>query len=71
MKTITQQEAVLKYVQTHKNGITSKEAFEKIGCTRLAAVISALNKKGYNIQRYRETVKGRYGNVSITRYKAV
>ena len=70
-RNITQQDSILRYIQQHKAGITSKEAFERFGCTRLAAVICALNRKGYNIQRQRETVKGRYGNVSITRYKAV
>jgi len=68
MKNNTQQGAILRYIQKNKKGITSKDAFEKFGCTRLSAVINALNKKGYNIQSERETVKGRYGNVSITRY---
>ena len=39
---MTQQNLILKYIQTHKRGITQKDAFEKFGCTRLSAVINAL-----------------------------
>lgn len=65
---MTQQNTVLKYLQTHKSGLTSKDAIEKFGCTRLSAVIKALKKKGYNITSSRETVYTRYGHVSIARY---
>ena len=68
---MTQREAVLKYIQTHKKGITSIDAVNKLGCTRLSAVVSALKKKGYNIDSSRETVTSRYGTVSVSRYKMV
>lgn len=68
MKNITQQDSILRFMQSHKTGITSKIAFERFGCTRLSAVIWALKHKGYKIISKNEKVKGRYGNVSITRY---
>lgn len=68
MKRITQRDSILRYMQSHKTGITSKIAFERFGCTRLSAVIWALKHKGYKIIAKDEKVKGRYGNVSITRY---
>ena len=60
---------ILKHLKTHKNGITSKDAIEAYGCTRLSAVISNLEKKGNRISHTRETVLTRYGNTSITRYR--
>jgi len=66
---MTQQNMIIKHLKTHpKAGITSKEAIERYSCTRLSAVIKAIEKKGYVIDRKRETVPTRYGNVSITRY---
>lgn len=65
---MTQQNLILKYIQTHKRGITQKDAFEKFGCTRLSAVINALKRKGYAIDSRRETVNTRYGHTSIARY---
>lgn len=66
---MTQKGAILYHLKTHKRGITSKEAIEKYGCTRLSAVIAALEDKGIQISHTRETVQSRYGNVSVTRYK--
>ena len=63
-----QQKMILKYLQSHKSGLTSKDAIEKFGCTRLSAVVKALKNKGYNINSTRETVNTRYGHVSIARY---
>lgn len=40
--------AILNYMKEH-NGITSKEAFEQFGVTRLAACIFDLRQKGYLI----------------------
>lgn len=66
---MTQQKEILNYIQTHKKGITSKIAIEKFGCTRLAAVIAALEKKGYVFEHSRETVLSRHGKTSVARYK--
>lgn len=64
----TQQDMILKHLKTRKKGITSKEAIEKYGCTRLSAVINALRKKGHKISVWRENVPTRYGNTSIAHY---
>lgn len=63
-----QQDLILKHLKTHKKGITSKDAFERYGATRLSGVIFHLKRKGYNIVSTRENVPTRYGNTSITRY---
>ena len=66
---MTQRDLILKHLRTHKKGITSMDAIMKYGCTRLSAVIRALEDKGNVIEHIPETVKTRYGKVSITRYK--
>lgn len=65
---MTQTNLILKHMQTHKRGITSKDAFEMYGCTRLSSIIFNLKRKGYRIASDRETVPTRYGNTSISRY---
>lgn len=65
---MTQRDAILKYLQSHKRGLTSKDAIEKFGCTRLSAVVKALEKKGHEINHVREVVPTRWGSTSITRY---
>ncbi len=52
--------AILNYMITHY-GITSKEAFEHLGVTRLSARIKDLRELGYNIITVMETGKTRYG----------
>ena len=53
-------QALLNYMIAHY-GITSKEAFEELGITRLAARIKDLRDLGYNIITVMETGKTRYG----------
>lgn len=59
---------VLEYMQ--ENGsITSFEAFHYIGCTRLAAQIFDLKKRGIRIKAETETAENRFGDkVSYKRY---
>ena len=45
-----------------KKNITSMEAIELYGETRLSAIIFNLRKKGYNIVNMNETGIDRYGN---------
>ena len=52
---------VLKYLQTH-GSITSMEAINLFGATRLSAIIFNLRKKGYNITSVDKTTKDRYGH---------
>ena len=63
-----QQAAVLAYIIQH-DSITSMEAFEHLGVTRLSAVVYNLKRKGYKIKSEPEQVKTRYGaTATISRY---
>lgn len=59
--------AVLEYLKRTKNGITSLEAIEMFGATRLSAIIFDLKDRGYIIKDRFEECVDRYGNVA--RYK--
>lgn len=66
----SQREAVVNHLKMHKNGITSKIAFERYGITRLSAVIFDLRKNGMSISTISETAKNRYGHTVVyARYK--
>lgn len=58
-----QRKAVLDHLQSGK-GITSMEAFQKYGATRLSAIIFDLRKLGYDIETHRCVGKTRYGDTS-------
>ena len=58
---MSQNEKILKYMLSHKNGITPIQAMEKFGCMRLSGRIHDLREKGYNISSELVTVKNRYG----------
>lgn len=61
----TQIEEVKKYLEKHKKGITSLEAIERFGATRLSGIIWKLrNKYGMNIVVDRKNVVTRYGTTS-------
>lgn len=59
----TQKSEVLKYMQTHA-GITSIQAIEKFGATRLSDIIFRLRKEGYEIETEQITKKNRYGHAT-------
>lgn len=42
---MTQKQKILSHLLDHPSGITSKEAFEQYGITRLAAVVHELRKE--------------------------
>lgn len=63
---IHQRGLVLKHLQTKKY-ITSWEAIEEYGATRLSAIIFDLRKAGWNIQDRWEVEYNRYGQ--RTRFK--
>ena len=66
----TQNEKILKYLQTHKRGLTAMQALDKFGCMRLASRISDLRKVGYIISREMIAVKDRDGDVRyVANYK--
>ena len=47
MKIESQADAILKYMETHKKGITPIDALELCGCFRLSARIWDLRHKGF------------------------
>ena len=64
----TQTSEVLNYLKIHKNGITSMQAFEMFGATRLASIIHRLRKR-HNIVSIVEDGVNRYGeSTSYCRY---
>ena len=66
---MTQKEAVLEWLKTD-GSITSMEAFEHLGITRLSAVVFDLRKLGYAISSEDMTITNRYGKqVHFSRYK--
>ena len=66
----TQISEVLKYLKRYRN-ITSMEAFEKFGATRLSDIVYKLRKRGYDIKTVMCEGKTRYGgrtSFAIYRY---
>ena len=48
----SQNKKILHYLETHKRGITSVEAFEKLRITRLASRIHDLRQMGYPVSTF-------------------
>ena len=57
----SQNKRLLRYLETHKRGITAVDAYEKLGIARLSARICDLRSRGNNISTYWETGANRYG----------
>ena len=56
------------YLRTHKRGISSMEAIDKFGATRLSGIIWYLkHKKGLNIGFEDVKTKNRYGHTTVYR----
>ena len=71
-KTKTQKSEVLKFMKSHKRGITSLQAIELFGATRLSDIIFRLRKDGYDIETQQITMKNRYGHpTTFACYKLV
>ena len=69
-KNKTQLSEVLRYLQTHKRGITQVQAFELFGATRLSDIIFRLRKLGWDIVTESVTAKNRYGHTTTyARYR--
>lgn len=65
----TQSSVVLAHMQEH-GSITSMEAFELYGVTRLSAVVFNLRAAGHSIESVTEHTTNRYGRrVSYARYE--
>lgn len=69
----TQINEVKKYLETHKKGLTSIEAIEMFGATRLSGIIHTLRRReGMNIETENKVVKTRYGHTTVVaNYKLV
>lgn len=63
-KTKSQKSEILRYLLTHKRGITSLQAIELFGATRLSDIIFRLRKEGYDIVTEMITQKNRYGHAT-------
>ena len=61
MTKTTHKQMVLKYLKTHKTGLTQKVAFEKYGILRLSGRIYDLRDDGYDIKTDMIAVKDRRG----------
>ena len=71
-KKITQEDRVLKYLQTHKRGITQDQATKVLGVSRLGARIFDLKEAGHIIDSDRIKVKNRYGEeVFVSQYHLI
>jgi len=65
-----QKDRILKYMQTHKRGITPQIAIEKFGCLRLSGRIWELRQDGYKIVTNIIEVPNRYGETCrVAQYK--
>lgn len=65
----TQNQRVVDYINRF-GSITTLEAFNDLGVTRLASRICDLTKQGYEFDKQFESAKNRYGDsVSYVRYK--
>ena len=72
MRTKSQNEMILKYLQTHKTGITPLQALQKFGCLRLSGRIYDLRDQGYNILTNMVDVKTSDGDVkTVAQYRLV
>lgn len=64
----TQLDALLNYF-IHNGSLTTFEAYERFGCTRLAARVLELKQKGYFFKKDPVKVTTRYGaKINVTRY---
>ena len=59
---MSQEKDILKYLKSHKRGITQRDAIELFGCYRLSARIADLRDAGWNIVTDREEGRNRYGD---------
>ena len=65
---VNQSTKILEYIKAH-GSITSLEAIQHIGCTRLSGRIFDLKKMGYNIVKNMEEVPTRDGTTRVAVYR--
>ena len=72
IKKMSQAQRVLRFMQTHKRGITALQAINAIGCLDLAGRIRDLREDGYEILGDWVYVTNRYGEkIRIKQYTLV
>ena len=72
IKKVTQAERVLRFMQSHRRGITALQALNSCGCFDLAGRIRDLKEDGYFIDGEFVEVKNRFGEkVRIKQYRLV
>ena len=64
----TQSDKILNYMKVN-GSITSLEAIQNFGCTRLSGRIYDLKKRGHNITSEYTTVPTRYGSTRVAVYR--
>ncbi|MCM1221572.1 MAG: helix-turn-helix domain-containing protein [Lachnospiraceae bacterium] len=57
-------EMLLDYIREHEEGITSKDAFELFGITRLSGRIFDLRERGHEILNFKESGPNRFGKTA-------
>ena len=63
---------VFEHLKNEKQGITSYQAYDKYGVTRLSSIIHRLRGDGFNIKSVKENGVNRYGElVNFVRYVLV
>lgn len=68
----TQCDKILKFMQTHKNGITGKQAYRIANSMNLPQRIYDLKHQGYKIEDQYISVKGEDGDIyRVKQYKLV
>lgn len=67
-KEMTQEARALRYLQTHKKGLTSIDFLTKLAIYRSSDVVYKLRKKGYPINMERKKVRNRYGETCNVAY---
>ena len=68
----TQCDQILRYMKTHKKGITALEALNLCGCLRLSGRIWDLRSIGYDIKSEMIAVRGAEGETKyVARYSLV
>lgn len=72
IKKMTQAQRVLRFMETHKKGITAKQAYDSCGCFDLQGRIRDLKEDGYPIIGDWVYVTNRFGEkVRIKQYTLV
>lgn len=71
-KNVTQEDRILRFLKTHKRGMTKRQARDLLGVENVGGRIFDLRQAGHIIDTEWITVKDRYGNeVRIAQYHLI